>query len=68
MNLNENKFFVAKRSHGTNTIAEQRQTIFEKEAEINSLTVNDADRLIVGFMTLDLEKEALLAMRGELNG
>lgn len=54
--------------NGTNTIAQQRQTIFEKEAEINSLRVSDADRLIVGFMTLDLEKEALLDMRGELNG
>ena len=54
--------------NGTNTIAQQRQTIFEKEAEINSMRVNDVDSLTVAFMTLDLEKEALLAMRGELNG
>lgn len=54
--------------NGTNTIAQQRQTIFEKEAEINSMRVNDVDGLTVAFMTLDLEKEALLAMRGELNG
>lgn len=58
----------AKQVNGTNTIAQQRQTIFEKEAEINSLRVSDADRLIVGFMTLDLEKEALLDMRGEIDG
>ncbi|MBZ2200553.1 MAG: hypothetical protein ABF723_02100 [Lentilactobacillus hilgardii] len=60
MNINQ--------ANGTRTIAQQRQTIFEKEAEINSLRVSDADRLIVGFMTLDLEKEALLDMRGEING
>lgn len=57
-----------RQANGTNAIAQQRQTIFEKEAEINSMRVNDVDSLTVAFMTLDLEKEALLAMRGELNG
>lgn len=53
---------------GTESIAQQRQTIFEKEAEINSMRVNDVENLKVGFMTLDLEKQVLLKMGSEING
>lgn len=53
---------------GTESIAQQRQTIFEKEAEINSMRVNDVKNLKVGFMTLDLEKQVLLKMGSEING
>lgn len=52
----------------TNEIVQQRQTIFEKEAEINSMRVNDVDSLTVAFMTLDLEKQNLFEMGSELDG